>query len=258
MQIELLIVGDEILSGKRHDQHFARVVALLRGRGMRLAGAQIVGDDAEPIAAAIRRVHATGNALLSCGGIGATPDDCTRQAAALAFDVPIERHPEALALIEANYGERAHPNRVLMADFPRGAELVPNPVNRVAGFSLGRCYFVPGFPEMAWPMIEWVLDQRLRHLHRSAPPEEYTLRVAGTRGEGDLLGLMQATLARFPGVKLSSLPFRGTGDVSAHIEFGFYGPRAESAAAYRWFVAQLRQPGVEPGVKILPLRPPTD
>ena len=76
----------------------------------------------------------------------------------------IERHREAEALIEAEYGDRAHPKRVLMADFPRGAGLIPNPVNRVAGFFVEHHHFVPGFPDMAWPMIEWVLDTRYPQL----------------------------------------------------------------------------------------------
>src|SRR6202007_2628002 len=135
---------------------------------------------------------------------GATPDDRTRQAAARAFGVPIERHRDAEALIVAQYPEKAFPHRVLMADFPRGAGIIPNPVNNVAGFFIGDCHFVPGFPEMAWPMLEWVLDKKLAHLHRSEPPVEYLLRAVGTSGEGDLLPLMEQTLQRFPAIKLSS------------------------------------------------------
>ncbi|MGH8445817.1 MAG: competence/damage-inducible protein A, partial [Solimonas sp.] len=188
----------------------------------------------------IATAHERGDVLLSCGGIGATPDDCTRQAAARAFGVPVERHAEAAATIIREYGDAALPNRVLMADFPRGAGLIPNPVNKVAGFSIGRCYFVPGFPEMAWPMLEWVLDNELRALHRADPDVEYRMRVTGTRGEGDLLQLMQDTLARYPGIKLSSLPSRGGPDRSRHIEFGFKGVAAAAAGAYRHFAEGLK------------------
>jgi molybdopterin-biosynthesis enzyme MoeA-like protein len=235
----LFVVGDEILSGKRTDRHFSHVVGLLRARGMELAGAEFLPDDEARIAEAIARVHARGDVLLSCGGIGATPDDCTRQAAARAFGVPIRRHAQAEALIVAEYGERAFPHRVLMADFPAGADLIPNPVNRVAGFSMQRCYFVPGFPEMAWPMLEWVLDERLRTLHNAEPPVELRLRAIGTSGEGDLLPLMEALLREFPDVKLSSLPFRGDDTRPRHIEFGIKGAGARAEAAFAHFRAEL-------------------
>ena len=252
-EVHLFVVGDEILSGKRQDRHLPKVIALLAARGMELAGAEFLPDDEVRIAEAIARVDGSGHVLLSCGGIGATPDDCTRQAAARAFGVPIAMQPEALALIEAEYGERAYPNRILMAQFPAGAALIPNPVNRVAGFSVGQCYFVPGFPEMAWPMLEWVLDQRLAGLHRLEPPVEYSLRAIGTSGEGDLLPLMEATLREFPVVKLSSLPFRGDGERPRHIEFGIRGPRKQAAAAFAWFRQRLAQ---EPAIVIDDLRVP--
>jgi molybdopterin-biosynthesis enzyme MoeA-like protein len=237
--VGLLIVGDEILSGKRRDQHLPKVIELLAARGMALAWAQVLGDDEVQIAAALKAARDRDDVVLCCGGIGATPDDRTRQAAALAFDVPVARHPEGEALIVRQYGEKAHPHRVLMADFPEGAALIPNPVNNVAGFSIRDCYFVPGFPEMAWPMLEWVLDTRLEHLHRAQPPVEYLLRAIGTSGEGDLLPLMEEVLRRFPAVKLSSLPFRGNADRPRHIEFGLKGSRREAAAAFEWFRDQL-------------------
>ena len=237
--IGLLIIGDEILSGKREDKHLRKVIELLSRRGMALTWAQVLGDDEQQIAGALRVARERGDVVLCCGGIGATPDDRTRQAAALAFKVPIERHAEAEALIVAQYGDKASPNRVLMADFPRGAELVPNPVNKVAGFSIGDCYFVPGFPEMAWPMLEWVLDTRLRHLHVAEPAAEFSLRAIGSSAEGDLLPLMEETLRRFPGIKLSSLPFRGDVERPRHIEFGIKGARAAAAQAFEWLRARL-------------------
>lgn len=236
--IVLHVVGDEILSGKRQDKHLPKVIELLKTRGLTLDFARFVGDDEAQIAEAISEARAKNTVLLSCGGIGATPDDRTRQAAARAFDVPLVRHAEALRLIEQHYGDKAHPNRVLMAEFPQGADLIPNPVNKVAGFSVGHCYFVPGFPEMAWPMLEWVLDTKLHHLHNATPPVEYSLRVLGAAKEGDLLDLMERVLAEFPGVKLSSLPFRGNAEREPHIEFGIKGQRTEAALAFiafrRW------------------------
>jgi len=239
MAVGLFVLGDEILSGKRQDKHLTQIIALLAARGITLDWAQFIGDDEQRIADAIGLVRRRGDVLLCCGGIGATPDDCTRQAAARAFGVPIQRHPEAAALIEAQYGAQAFPNRVLMAEFPEGAGLIPNPINRVAGFFIGNCYFVPGFPEMAWPMLEWVLDTQLRHLHNAEPPVEYALRAFGSGGEGDLLALMEATLQQFPAIKLSSLPFRGSAQNDRHIEFGIKGPCLIAADAFAWFRAQL-------------------
>ncbi len=235
MQTGLIIVGDEILSGKRSDKHLPKIIELLRARGMELSWARLVGDDEQDIAEAVRWARQREDLVLSCGGIGATPDDRTRQAAARAFDVPVVRHREAAAIIVDQYGDAALPNRVLMADFPEGAGLIPNPINRVAGFFIGHCHFVPGFPEMAWPMLEWVLDHRYPHLHQKNPPVEFRMRVIGTRGEGDLLPLMEETLARYPGIKLSSLPFRGIPDRTRHIEFGFKGEAEIAAAAFHYF-----------------------
>ncbi|MBI2382880.1 MAG: competence/damage-inducible protein A [Gammaproteobacteria bacterium] len=252
-RVGLFVIGDEILSGKRQDKHLPKAIELLRARGASLSWAQFLPDDEAAIAAAIGASRARGDVVLSCGGIGATPDDCTRQAAARAFGVPLTRHAEAQRLIERQYGVQAHPHRVLMADFPQGAGLIPNPVNRVAGFFLERHYFVPGFPEMAWPMLEWVLDTECRDLHRSDPPVEYTLRVLGTSGEADLLELMQELLRMFPGVRLSSLPFRGDATRPRHIEFGLRGTRREAARAFAFLRRRLAE---RPGAQVEDLRAP--
>lgn len=237
--IHLLVTGSEQLSGKRQDKHFAKTIELLAARGLSLGGVTFLGDDEARIAAVITEASRRADILLCCGGIGATPDDRTRQACAAALGRPIVRHAEAEALIVAQYGERARPNRVLMADFPEGAVLIPNPVNRVSGFSMGHCHFVPGFPEMAWPMLEWVLDQHYPHLHNANPPVEYLLRAQGSAAEGDLLDLMQAVLQQHPGLEFSSLPFRGRDDQEPHIEFGFKGPESLAASAYRQFESGL-------------------
>ncbi|MDI3259578.1 MAG: molybdopterin-binding protein [Sinobacteraceae bacterium] len=252
MLINLFVVGDEILSGRRQDRHLSKVIELMAARGMELFGAEFLPDDEARIAESIARVRTRGEVLLCCGGIGATPDDLTRQAAARAFGVPIERHREAEALIVTEYGERARPHRVRMADFPAGSGLIPNPVNRVPGFFLGDCYFVPGFPEMAWPMLEWVLDGPLAALHRRQQPALYALRVYGATGEGDLLPLMEQLLREFPGVKLSSLPFRGDPARPRHIELGVKGPPEAAAAASRWLHTRL---AAMTGLRVEPLSP---
>ena len=148
---------------------------------------------------------ARGDIVFSFGGIGATPDDYTRQCAADAAGVSIERNKLAVAEIEAQYGEGAYPKRVIMAEFPQGAEIIPNPVNRVAGFSINQHYFVPGFPQMAHPMVEWVLDTYYAHLfHQTEYLEESIIIPNGI--ESQLIDLMNNLLKKYPNIKVFSLP----------------------------------------------------
>lgn len=201
----LYIIGDEILSGKRQDAHLTKVISLLSVRGLQLSWASYLGDIPDQITSAIRASMARGDIVFSFGGIGATPDDYTRQCAADAAGVPVERHAGAVANIEAQYGESAYPKRVLMADFPQGADLIPNPVNRVAGFSINEHYFVPGFPEMGHPMVEWVLDTYYKQLFHTQDYVEASILVTEA-GESDLIDLMRSMLIQYPDLKIFSLP----------------------------------------------------
>lgn len=201
----LYIIGDEILSGKRQDAHLSKVVQLLNDRGLQLSWAHFLGDVPAQITAMLRESMQRGEIAFSFGGIGATPDDYTRQCAADAAGVPIERHLDAVAEIEAQYGERAYPKRVLMADFPKGSALIPNPVNRVAGFSMNEHYFVPGFPDMGHPMVEWVLETYYQNLFHMEDYLESSIMVTEA-GESDLIDLMNQMLADYPELKLFSLP----------------------------------------------------
>lgn len=204
-QFGIYIIGDEILSGKRQDAHLSKVISLLSARGLQLSWAHFIGDIPEQITGHLKASMDRGDVVFSFGGIGATPDDHTRQCAAAAAGVPIERHAGAVANIEARYGESAYPKRVLMADFPQGCDLIPNPVNQVAGFSMHEHYFVPGFPEMAHPMIEWVLDTYYSHLFHTADYLEQAI-VVTEAGESDLIDLMNHMLSHYPMLKLFSLP----------------------------------------------------
>jgi molybdopterin-biosynthesis enzyme MoeA-like protein len=143
----LIVIGDEILSGRRADKHLPKWVELLGERGLRLAWAEYVGDEPERITAVLRRAFASGDVVVSCGGIGATPDDHTRQCAAAALGRPLLLHPEAKALIEARTrdvaAEQGRPyepdrpdnlHRLNMGVFPEGARIIPNPYNRIPGF----------------------------------------------------------------------------------------------------------------------------
>lgn len=201
----IYIIGDEILSGKRQDAHLSKVVELLTSHGLQLSWANYLGDIPNQITDSLRASMARGDIVVSFGGIGATPDDYTRQCAADAAGVPIERHAGAVAEIVERYGETAYPKRVLMADFPKGCDLIPNPINRVAGFSINEHYFVPGFPEMAHPMVEWVLDTYYPHLFHTQDYLEDSILVTEA-GESDLIDLMNHMLAHYPMLKLFSLP----------------------------------------------------
>jgi molybdopterin-biosynthesis enzyme MoeA-like protein len=220
LRFGVIIIGDEILSGKRQDAHLSQAIAILKARGLSLAWATYLGDDPAQIVPVLQRTMSDNDVVFCFGGIGATPDDHTRQSAAAAAGLPIERHAGAVAEIEAQFGDGAYPKRVLMADFPQGADLIPNPVNRVAGFSLKKHYFMPGFPQMAWPMMEWVLDTHYRQYFHQQTQVESSILVLDA-GESQLIDLMNRIVAHYPEAKLFSLPKL---DKRRTIELGLKGP----------------------------------
>jgi molybdopterin-biosynthesis enzyme MoeA-like protein len=240
MRNGILVIGDELLLGKRQDKHLPKMIEILAARGLRLDWARFVGDDPPLLETTLRECFVTGDVVFSFGGIGATPDDVTRQCAAAAAGVPLARHAEAAALIEARFGESAYPNRILMADLPQGARLIPNPVNQIPGFSLHHHHFLPGFPNMAWPMAEWVLDTQYRQLFRAQPESERIVTVYGV-AESTLIPTMRELLAAFPGIKLASLPSTTN---SGEIELGVRGEEEDVNRAMDWLIAQLDVLGV--------------
>ncbi len=262
MNIGLIVVGDEILSGKREDKHLPKVIALLAARGLALAWARYVGDDRERITEALSHAFAGGDLVFSTGGIGATPDDHTRQCAGAALGRALELHPEAKALIlermrdvareqglpyEPERPDNVH--RLNMGVFPQGASLIPNPYNKIPGFSVGHVHFVPGFPVMAWPMIEWVLDQRYAHLHGGGRTVERSVVVFGSM-EATLTPLMEDIEARFPGVKVFSLPSVDHPTHGRHIELGVKA-RHDPVEAFAALRAGLSQIGAKTGPEMV-------
>ena len=237
MKISAIIIGDELLSGKRQDKHLAALVRILAARGQRLAGVEYLGDDPVRLTATFRRALASGEVVFSFGGIGATPDDYTRQCVAEAAGVPLAIHPEGQAIVEGRFGAEAYPHRINMVNLPAGSRLVPNPVNQMPGFSFGHLHCVPGFPSMAWPMVEWVLDTLYPELVVREPDTEEGF-IALKAREGDLIDLMQATVARYPALRFSSLPSFGSDALPMmHIEFGLSG----APALVRIAIAELRR-----------------
>jgi molybdopterin-biosynthesis enzyme MoeA-like protein len=260
LRFGLVIVGDEILSGKRQDKHMSKVIELLSARGLMLDWAHYVGDDRARITAELQQAFGSGDIVFCCGGIGATPDDHTRQCAAAALGRPLLLHPEAKALIQQRMREVAHEQglpyepdrsdnlqRLNMGVFPQGATLIPNPYNKIPGFSVGDVHFMPGFPVMAHPMIEWLLDGRYATLHGTQAQCERSLVIYGAM-EASLTPLMESIEALHPAVKVFSLPSVDHPVHGRHIELGVKGRADAVAAAF----ATLRQGLVQFGASIGP------
>ena len=224
------IIGDEILVGKREDKHLSFLIAALAKRGLRLSWAQYLGDDPARLTEALRRSFASSDVVFSFGGIGATPDDHTRQCAAAASGVTLTLHPEAEREIRARFGGEVTPQRLQMGEFPAGAEAIPNPVNRIPGFSLRGHHFVPGFPQMAWPMIEWVLDAKYKEFFNRDEWAESSILVFEA-GESQLIPAMTAVEAGFKGIKVFSLPSMGADGSRIHVELGVRGNPSEVGPA---------------------------
>lgn len=238
MLFRLIIVGDEILYGNRQDKHFSFFKSLLSQYGLGLQEVQYLPDSPSILTQALQRSFSDGIPTFVTGGIGSTPDDHTRQAAAKALNLPLQRHPEAAVFIEQVSQTRgdaldsiAHQQRLLMADFPQGAELIPNPYNNIAGFSIQEHYFLPGFPVMAHPMAQWVLEHYYAaefNRHKMESRCIYLFDIAESR----LGPLMREIEQRFPSVRTFSLPSVGKQQAEGrlngpHIEFGI---KADSAA----------------------------
>jgi molybdopterin-biosynthesis enzyme MoeA-like protein len=252
MNFGLIIIGDEILSGKRADKHLPKVIELLSARGLALSWARYVGDAPARITADLKDAFASGDVVFSCGGIGATPDDHTRQCAAAALGRPLALHPQARDLILERMRDTAaeagvpfepdrHDNvhRLNMGVFPEGADIIPNPYNKIAGFTVGSVHFVPGFPVMAWPMIEWVLDTHYQALHGGGAQHEKSVIVFGAM-EAALTPLMERIEAEFAGIKVFSLPSVDHPQWGRHIELGVKGQGDGLEPAYRALLLGLQ------------------
>lgn len=220
----VVVIGDEILSGKRQDRHFAKVAELMAARGLRLSWVEYLGDDRARLAETFRRTMAAGDVVFSFGGIGNTPDDHTRQAVAAALGARLEIHPDGVAEARARFGDDMTPQRLQLVTFPAGSQIIPNPFNRIPGFMVREHYFVPGFPQMAHPMIEWVLDSFYRDLFSPADAkvEKAFLLTGPMAYESALLDLMERIVADYPSLRLFSLPSL-VDQERRHLELGVEG-----------------------------------
>ena len=260
-------MGDEILAGKRQDKHMSKVIDLLTSRGLSLSHADYVGDDPHRLTRTLQRAFAAPGVVFSCGGIGATPDDQTRQSAAAALGLPLVLHPEAERLIHERtrdvaleqglpYEPQREDNlhRLNMGRFPQGAEIIPNQYNKIPGFTCrglnGTVHFVPGFPVMAWSMLEWVLDRFYAEFANAGNRLEKSVIVMGSM-EATLTPLMEAIEAEFPGVKVFSLPSVDHPQYGRHIELGVKGRVEAVETAFVRLVSGLRQFGAQLGSELV-------
>ncbi len=262
-KFRLIVVGDEILSGKRQDKHMSKLIELLSERGLSLSHVEYVGDDREAITAVLQRSFATDDVVFSTGGIGSTPDDHTRQCAAAALNVPLSLHPQARELItlriqaiaegDPEKANLAHPDNVLrmkMGEFPVGSEIIPNSYNQIPGFRIQGHHFLPGFPVMAAPMMAWVLDHLYADLFHQADFIEKSF-IIPLGMEAHLTPLMERIESSHPNIKVFSLP--SVGDPSKdgvfskrHIELGLKGNAEFVEAAWPF----LQQGVLELGYQI--------
>lgn len=267
MNFGLVIIGDEILSGKRADKHLSQAIAILGARGLQVGYADYVGDSPARITATLKRAFDSGDTVFSFGGIGATPDDHTRQCAAAALGVELALHPQAEVLIrermqdvakeqgsvyEPNRADNVH--RLNMGVFPVGSNIIPNPYNKIPGFSClgtagGAVHFVPGFPVMAWPMVEWVLDTHYREHFVQGAWLERSVIVFGAM-EAALTPLMER-LEQSSAVKVFSLPSVDHPEFGKHIELGVKGAPALVDAAFADLLEALKAQNLSLGPELV-------
>lgn len=202
-----VIIGTELLNGRRVDKHFSFINHELQERGLLHVGSFVIEDSPFLIQNCFNMILQDPKSVMFCfGGIGATPDDLTRAIASEVFTgQPLSLHVKAKALIEAQFKEEAYPHRINMAMLPPNADLLHNVINHVPGFSLfNRFFFTPGFPSMAWPMVKEALDT-----HFPSQPKLFSDTFIVESSENDLIEIMQAlpkelhfsSLPRFVGEK---------------------------------------------------------
>ncbi len=239
-QVRLTIIGDEILSGRRTDKHFAHAISYFNQFGVEISAVTYIGDEQDALIDHFQCLQEQNDPVISFGGIGATVDDRTRLCMALAHDSKLIRHPEAVRLIENRFGEAAYPNRILMADLPEGSLLIPNKFNDIPGFSVGEIHCLPGFPQMAWPMMDWVIHHHYK-VGEKSDISQVSFTVHDVR-ESEIIPLLESAQQQFPEVKLSSLP-RFPSEGVWQTELGVRGSRTEREKAAAYLQKELERNG---------------
>jgi molybdenum cofactor synthesis domain-containing protein len=208
----LIVIGDEILSGRTEDRNVAQVARWLNSQGIRLQEVRVVPDKEKAIVAAVNALRPTYDYVFTTGGIGPTHDDITVDSIAAAFDVPVIVHPEARRILEDYYKDRPlglTEARLRMARVPSGAELIPNPTSGAPGVKIGNVFILAGVPNIAQAMLEG-LDGRLEG---GLPVVSATVRAHAA--ESDVAELLKQVQDEHPGVSIGSYPFYGGGKYGA-------------------------------------------
>jgi molybdenum cofactor synthesis domain-containing protein len=203
----LLVIGDEILSGRTQDKNVVQVSVWLNDQGIRLGEVRIVPDDQARIADAVNALRSAYDYLFTTGGIGPTHDDITVDSIAAAFGVPVIVHPEARRILEAYYAGRGGVTdaRLRMARVPEGAELIPNGFSGAPGVRIGNVYILAGVPSIAATMLQ-ALDGKLE-----GGRPMVSLTIGAYASESEVADLLRETEAAHPGVAIGSYPFMRDG-----------------------------------------------
>jgi molybdenum cofactor synthesis domain-containing protein len=210
----MLVIGDEILSGRTRDANMYHLAGLLTGIGITLAEVRVVSDETGAIIAAVNALRASYDHVFTSGGIGPTHDDITADAIAQAFGVPITIRADARALLQVHYDQAGLPfndARQRMARIPDGASLIDNPISTAPGFTLQNVHVMAGVPNIFQAMIASVLPT----LTGGQPLLSQSLRV--NRGEGDIAAPFAAIAADFPNLSMGSYPFNQNGSFGTNL-----------------------------------------
>jgi len=238
----LVVIGDEILSGRTQDKNIAQLATWLNEQGIRLSDVRVVPDEVGRIVEAVNALRAAHDYLFTTGGIGPTHDDITVDAMAAAFGVPVVIHPDARKILKDYYRDRPGgltEARLRMARVPQGAELIPNPSSGAPGVKLGNVYILAGVPHIAASMLEGLAGK----LEGGRPVVSVT--VGARAAESDVADLLRETEAANPGVAIGSYPFFKDGRYGANFvirsEDGELAERTGAVLSDR-----LREAGYEP------------
>lgn len=201
----MLVIGDEILSGRTRDANMYHLAGKLTEAGIDLREVRVISDDREAIIAAVRALSAAHDHVFTSGGIGPTHDDITADCIAVAFGAAIDVRADARAILEGHYatsGIEINAARLRMARIPDGAYLIDNPVSAAPGFTLENVHVMAGVPSV----FQAMMDSLLPTLTGGAPLVSETLQIA--RGEGDIAGPLGALAAEYPMLSMGSYPFQ--------------------------------------------------
>lgn len=213
----VIIIGNEILSGRTQDINLNWLAKSLNDAGVRLREARVVADDPEAILEAVNACRTRYDYVFTTGGIGPTHDDITSECIARALDLPFVRNPEAVAILTEYYGDKLNEARLSMCDMPDGAELIPNPVSAAPGYRIENIFVLAGVPRIMQAMFDYVKPL----LEGGAPMHSETISTFLT--EGTIADGLTAIQDRFPDVEIGSYPFvkdgkLGTSLVARHID----------------------------------------